>query len=101
MTSIWHYQDPGSAGVDSAIATNQYLAGFPVHYEPVTGDKETNAEPWAGACQAGLVRLVRGSWNEAFIAEHVAFPKGKYDDQVDGAAGAYKKLVKRSRGIYV
>lgn len=95
VTVTWHYQDPGSAGIDSAIATNRALAGFPVHFEPVTGDKETNAEPWSSACQAGLVRLLRGSWNEAFIAEHTAFPKGKFDDQVDSAAGAYKKLVQR------
>jgi predicted phage terminase large subunit-like protein len=101
VTAIWHYQDPGSAGIDSAISTNRVLAGFPVHYEQVTGDKETNAEPWAGGCQAGLVRLVRGGWNEAFIAEHVAFPKGKHDDQVDSASGAYKKVVNRSRGIYI
>lgn len=101
VTSTWHYQDPGSAGLDSAVATSQKLAGFPVHFEPVTGDKETNAEPWAGACQAGLVRLVRGGWNESFISEHVAFPKGKFDDQVDSSSGAYKKLIKRSKGIYV
>lgn len=92
VTRIWHQQDPGSAGIDSAIATNQVLAGFSVHYEPITGDKETNADPWSGACQAGLVRLVRGTWNEDYIAEHVSFPKGKHDDQVDPSAMGYKKL---------
>lgn len=101
MTSIWHFCDPWSAGIDSAIATNQALAGYPVQFEGVTGDKETAAEPWAGACQAGMVRLVRGGWNETFLSEHVSFPKGKHDDQVDAAAGAYKKLARRGSGINV
>lgn len=101
MTQIWHYQDPGSAGIDSALATNRALGGYAAHFEPVTGDKETNADPWSSALQSGMVRLVKGNWNEAFVAEHLAFPKGKNDDQVDAAAGAYKKLVTRGRGIHV
>lgn len=100
VTQIWHFQDPGSAGLDSAIATNRALSGFAVHFETVTGDKTTSADPWSSACQAGLVRLLRGGWNEAYINEHVAFPNGKYDDQVDPSAGAFKKLVKRSKGVY-
>jgi predicted phage terminase large subunit-like protein len=91
---IWHPQDPGSAGLDSAQATNRMLAraGIEAHFEPVTGDKVLRAGPWSTACEAGQVRVVRGGWNTDYIEEHVAFPKGKYDDQVDGSSGAFGKL---------
>lgn len=92
---IWHQQDPGSAGLDSAQATNRMLvkAGFGlIRFETVTGDKEVRAGPWSSALQGGQVRLVRGAWNEPFIEEHVAFPKGKFDDQVDMASVGYSKM---------
>ena len=38
------------------------------------------------------MRLVLGGWNRDFIEEHVAFPLGMYDDQVDAAASAFGKL---------
>lgn len=94
---IHHQQDPGSAGLDSAQATNRRLAaeGFKSEFETVTGDKEVRAGPWQTACQGGQVYLVRGGWNKAFIEEHVAFPNGSYDDQVDVASGAFAKLTGR------
>jgi len=90
----WHQQDPGSAGLDSAKATNASLAasGIEAHFETVTGSKEDRAGPYSGMCQAGNVYLMRGGWNHDFVEEHVAFPKGKYDDQVDAAASAFNKL---------
>jgi len=90
---IWHQQDPGSAGKDSAEATNRVLMGFPAKFEPVTGDKATRSEPLESAFQGGLMYLLKGAWNEAFIDECVAFDRGKYDDQVDAASGAYNKLL--------
>jgi len=95
MGCIWHQQDPGSAGLDSAQATNRLLmkAGFGmIRFETMTGDKEVRAGPWSSALQGGMVRLVRGAWNEAFIEEHVAFPKGKFDDQVDATSWGYGKM---------
>lgn len=91
---VWHQQDPGSAGLDSAMATNRMLGelGFAGRYETVTGDKEVRAGPWSSALQGGQVRLVRGAWNEPFIEEHIAFPKGRYDDQVDWASWGFGKL---------
>ncbi len=93
-TVIWHFQDPGSAGVDSAKATNGKLAlaGLESHFEVVTGSKEVRAGPWSSALEAGLVRVVKGGWNEKYIEEHVSFPKGRYKDQVDGSSGAFSKL---------
>jgi len=99
INRIWHQQDPGSAGLDSAQATNKLLLKkmeltkkkIQVDFETMTGSKEVRAGPWSSALQAGQVRLVRGGWNAAFIEEHVAFPKGRYDDQVDMASWGYGK----------
>lgn len=90
---LWHQQDPGGAGLDSARETNRFLAPIPAHFEPVTGDKETRADPWSSALEAGSVTLLKSGWNQAFIDEHLAFPKGRNDDQVDAASSAYNKLL--------
>jgi predicted phage terminase large subunit-like protein len=47
------------------------------------------------AFQGGLVFLLQGAWNEAFVDECAAFDRGKYDDQVDAASGAYNKLLEK------
>ncbi len=90
--TIWHQQDPGNAGKDSAEATSRVLVGFPVFYEPMTGSKESRSEPLESAYQAGLVKLLRGAWNGPMIEEYAAFNKGKYDDQVDAGSMAFSKL---------
>lgn len=92
--AIWHQQDPGSAGKDSAQSTSAVMAeaGLTARFEPVTGDKEVRAGPLSSAAQAGKVKLVKGTWNEAFMAEIAAFPKGRFDDQVDSAASAFNKV---------
>lgn len=90
---LWHQQDPGSAGKDSAQATNKTLAPIPAHFETVTGDKETRAEPWSSALEADNVRLLVGNWNKPYIDEHVSFPRGRNDDWVDCSSSAYNKLL--------
>ena len=66
--------------------------GFEAHFEPVTGSKEVRAGPLSSMCEGGGVRLVKGGWNHDFIEEHIPFPKGKYDDQVDGSSSAFEEL---------
>ena len=95
--NTWHQQDPGSAGKDSAEATNKVLMGFPVRFEPVSGSKEDRSEPLESGFQGGLVKLLLGAWNAVFISECVAFPRGKYDDQPDAASSAYNKLCEMIR----
>lgn len=91
---IWHPQDPGSAGLDSAQATNALLAenGMIGTFDQVTGDKETNAGPFATAAKGGRVRLVRGPWNNDYLDELAAFPKSRFKDQVDGSSSGYNKM---------
>jgi len=97
----WHQQDPASAGLDSAKATNDLMAegGLTARYEPVSGEKDVRAGPLSSKAEAGKVKIVRGAWNEAFLSEATAFPKGRHDDQIDAAASAFNKL--RGRGKVV
>lgn len=89
---IYHQQDPGSAGVDSALDTNRALPGFAAFFEPLSGSKEARSGPLESGFQGKQVTLLEGKWNEDFIEELCAFPRGTYDDQVDAASSAYSKL---------
>jgi phage terminase large subunit-like protein len=66
--------------------------GFLCYSEPATGSKEVRAEPYAAGLQGGKIKLRPGPWNRQFIQEHLSFPNGKYDDQVDSASGGFNKL---------
>ena len=85
-------QDPGQAGKYQADAFVRLLAGFDVRTQTVTGDKITRANPAAAQAEGGNIRLVRGAWNEAFLAELATFPSGRHDDQVDALSDAINAL---------
>ncbi len=89
---VWVEQEPGSGGKESAEATIKRLAGFSCHAERVTGDKVTRAEPLAAQASVGNVKILAGSWNEAFLSEAEMFPEGALKDQIDAAGGAFNKL---------
>lgn len=91
-TIVWVEQEPGSGGKESAEATIRNLAGFAAHADRVTGSKEERALPYAVQVEAGNVKLIDGAWVSEFIEEHKTFPRGKFKDQVDAAAGAFSKL---------
>jgi predicted phage terminase large subunit-like protein len=102
----WLPQDPAAAGKQVAELESRRLAsqGFAVKYELVSGKKEVRAMPFAAACEAGIVRLVKGKWNHDFIEEFCAFPTGSHDDMVDAICSAFNKVAKpRQRfeiGVY-
>ena len=85
-------QDPGAAGKSWAIAHTRLLAGFNVVTKPVSGDKETRADPYSAQVNAGNVKLLRGKWNQDYIEELRQFPNGKFDDRVDASADAFDEL---------
>jgi predicted phage terminase large subunit-like protein len=43
--------------------------------------------------------ILQAAWNDAFVEECVAFPRGNHDDQVDAASSAYNKLLSMLRKI--
>lgn len=89
---IYHEQEPGSGGKDSAQATIRNLAGFASYADRPTGDKVTRADPYSVQVNNGNVQLLRGEWNREFIEEHRFFPFSKFKDQVDAGSGALSKL---------
>lgn len=90
-------QDPGQAGKVQANDFIKMLAGYIVHAEPESGDKEIRAEPFASQVEAGNVDFVRGPYLESYIDELCDFPSGKLKDQVDASSGAFGRLSGASR----
>lgn len=88
-------QEPGAAGVADAADTVRHLAGFDVRISKTSTSKELRASPLSAQAEAGNVRVVRGLWNAAFLDEIEQFPGGRFDDQVDAAAGAFECLCER------
>lgn len=89
---IWIEQPPGLAK-ESTDEVIRLLAGFNAQSDRVSKNKVERAEPFKAQVGAGNVYLIRGKWNEKFINELCSFPHGRNDDQVDGASGAFNKIV--------
>ena len=90
-------QDPGAAGKQLVRHIAQALSGYTVRHSPETGAKEVRAEPYSSQAEVGNVSLVRGRWNEAYLAELESFPNGEYADQVDASSRAFHQLASRRR----
>ncbi|WP_457299125.1 phage terminase large subunit [Phyllobacterium sp. P5_D12] len=88
-------QDPGGAGKVQKFDLTSMLAGYVVKARPVTGDKETRAEPFAAQCEAGNVDILEGVWNEEYLEELCMFPTGKLKDIADASAEAFNHLATR------
>lgn len=87
-------QDPGQAGKAQKMRYAELLAGRLFSITPETGSKSDRALPFASQVEAGMVRLVRGTWNAAFIEELRTFPAGTYKDQVDAASRAFAAVLR-------
>ncbi len=92
---VYYEQEPGSGGKESAEATTRNLAGFVARADRPQGDKVYRADPYSVQVNDGNVMLMRADWNREFIEEHRHFPNSTYKDQVDAAAGAFSKLVRK------
>lgn len=59
-----------------------------VHVETMSeaGDKKAKATAYRAHVARGKVHLPKRSWVEDFIHEHLRFPNGKHDDQVDNGS---------------
>ena len=85
-------QDPGQAGKSQVPHLARLLHGFPLHFQTVSGDKVTRADPFSSQVNAGNVWLVRGDWNKDYIEELRQFDRGKHDDMVDASSDAYDEV---------
>jgi predicted phage terminase large subunit-like protein len=97
-------KDPGQAGKVQATDFVKMLAGWDVHAEAETGDKETRAQPVAAQAYHGNLLIRRANWNEEFLEEVCLFPAAPHDDQVDALSGAFARFVtvvgEHSQGYY-
>lgn len=90
-------QDPGQAGKSQKHHMAHRLAGTNFKFSPETGTKEDRAIPFASMVNAGKVRMVRGTWNDALLNEMRNFPGSMYKDQVDALSRAYSELIQFMR----
>lgn len=86
-------QDPGQAGKAQAQSFALLLAGLNFRILPVTGSKETRAEPAAAQWQAGNFDVVIADWNDEYFAQLESFPSSKFKDMVDATSDAFSELV--------
>jgi predicted phage terminase large subunit-like protein len=93
----WFEQPVFDKGKAASRAIYAALSGYPVSADNVSGSgsKELRAEPVAGAAKGGVLKIVDGGWNPAFLTEIESFPRSTYKDQVDSLSGAFNRL---SRG---
>lgn len=94
-TIIWHEQEPGSGGKESAEGTIRNLAGYTTYADRVTKNKELRADPYSVQVNNGNVLLLYAPWNQDFIEEHRYFPNSTFKDQVDASSGAFTKVVRK------
>jgi predicted phage terminase large subunit-like protein len=93
-TRICVEQDPGSAGVSDADNYVRLLRGYDIRVRKNSKDKATRAKPVSAQAERGNVKVLGGSWNDAFFEEVENFQgDGKgHDDQVDCLSGAYNEI---------
>ena len=48
--------------------------------------------PISSQTEAGNIKILQASWNEAFLRELENFPEGSHDDIVDALSGAFLML---------
>jgi len=85
-------------GYYQEMARDPKLAGVavtPVNPQKV-GNKQVRANVWASRIEDGLVFMLRAPWNDDFVSEALAFPRGAHDDQVDAVSGAVQMLTRRN-----
>lgn len=87
-------QDPGSSGKSQKHHLAKRLNGIDFTFSPETGAKEDRAIPFASQVNAGMVRIVRGSWNAVLRDEMSLFPGSTYKDQIDALSRAYAEHAK-------
>ena len=88
------YVEEAASGF-AIISTLKQETRYPIIGVPPKGTKESRAEMVTGPFAAHKVKLPKKApWLDAWIAEHLRFPAGKHDDQVDTTSGALSQLMK-------
>jgi predicted phage terminase large subunit-like protein len=94
-------QDPGQAGKWQKAYLGGQFQGYEVRSSTESGSKANRAIPLASQCELGNVYLLRGDWNDTFIAEACLFPRGDFKDLIDAATRAYARAIKLKANVEV
>lgn len=90
-------QDPGQAGKSQIIYYAKLLVGYIMKHRTMNGDKITRAGSFSSACENGLVKIVRGPWNDKFLDHAEAFPPvSGSPDIIDAAVEAFDECTNSS-----
>lgn len=106
VCELWLEEDPASAGKAERHYLSQELAEFGPRWNAPNSSKWVRSGPVSAACENGLIKIVRGPWNKAFLDELDKFldektmdpPPGYHDDQVDAFSGAFNVLTRSGLG---
>jgi predicted phage terminase large subunit-like protein len=101
-TRIVMEQEGGSGG---KIVISHYLnllAGHDFRGVPTGGkSKIDRAQPVASQAEGGCIKIVRGDWNEAWLAEVESFPFCDHDDQTDSLSLGFADLAQPRRKLWI
>jgi predicted phage terminase large subunit-like protein len=84
------YVEKKADGVSALSLLSKHIPGL-VEVKP-TESKVTRARGTTHLWAGGNVKLLKGPWNAEYIGEHLTFPQGKNDDQVDCTTQALDKM---------
>ena len=92
-------QDPGQAGKTQVVQLTKDLLGYSVFSSTERrGNKEARLRPFAAQAEVGNVYLVRGLWNDAYIAEALSFrEEAPFKDQMDATSRAFARVAMAKR----
>lgn len=99
-TDIFMEQEPGSSGktvIDHYRRNVLQGWKFRADKEYRTTKKEVRAKPFSAAAEDGQISLLFGKWISPWLDEHIIFPDGTHDDQVDSAVGSFQMISKMQR----
>lgn len=98
VVAAHEWYQPSAILVEDASAGTQLIqqlrqSALPIITVPALGSKVSRAEAITPIFESGRVTLpIDAPWLHEFIEEHVAFPHGKHDDQVDTTSMALARL---------
>jgi len=87
-------QDPGQAGKMEVESYIGEIRNRSLRFNKVVKGKIDRAKPLSAAVESGIVKILDGTWNDAFVNELEMFDgSSKHpNDQVDAASGAFFML---------
>ncbi len=85
-------EEGGSAGKRDAVHIVTMLIGYDARGVRPLGDKLMRGRPFAAQAKVGNVKLLRGSWNDAWLNHMHAIPDGARWDIHDATTGAFNEL---------